>query len=195
MGGSAYGDDAEDRAEDYAGRAWQRVMRRRGAAYLLLTAAFLALVLCDWAAACAAVLWVLPLWAGLLLMTALGGELGILAVTWHEARRKPKLAVVTKGEKWQQSVDRLQQPALPPWWRMPVRSGRFRAGLAARAVYSSCFGAVIAAMAGVPAGIAAGVAYTAWCTVLGSVLGPAQARFGKVLAFTDPRNPKDTPEI
>jgi hypothetical protein len=180
--------------EEAAERAWLRVAARRGAALLLSVLAAFALVACDYVFAVIA-FWYLPALAVAVVALTMGAELGGTAATVRASRRAEKAAHVTEGEKWRATVAWYQKPPQRAWWQTRPSRLAFWRGLALRTMYSSCFGLVVGRWAGsYDAGLAAGVAYTFWCMALGAALPRTQTAFGRVLAFTDPSAPRDTPE-
>jgi hypothetical protein len=185
----------EDDAEDYATRAWLKMAMLRSAAWVGTVAGITAVVLCDYVFAVIAMAYLpWPVVAAVALV--MGMELGGLAAHIGRQRRQPKPAVVTEGEKYTATLDRIKVAQAQPYWRLGWRSGAFWRGTASRTLYSGLFGFVIAVWAGSPwAGLAAVVGYTALRVALGEYLPRSQDRVVGVLAFGDVRDRPDTPEI
>jgi hypothetical protein len=195
----AMSDSAWDEpGEDDANRVWLKLAVTRTAVYLLTVLTLLGVVVCDYVFAVIA-FWFLPGPAAGVLALAMGAELGSAAVDYRDARRADRAARPahqSEGERWSASVARMQKPPSPPWWRLSPLRGRFWLGLLSRALYSACFALVVGHWAGsADAGLAAGVLYTFWSMALGAGLPRAQLSLGRVLAFSDPSAPRDTPEI
>jgi len=188
-------EDPEETAGETAERAWLRVAARRGAALLLSVLAAFILVTGDYVFAVIA-FWYLPALAVAVVALTMGWELGGASALYHASRRAAKAAHATEGEKWQAAVAWYQKPPRRPWWQTSPARPQFWLGLALRAMYSTCFGVVIGRWAGSQEiGLAAEVVYTFWCMALGAALPRTQSAFGKVLAFSDPNAPRDTPEM
>lgn len=185
----------DEPGEDDANRVWLKLAVTRTAVYLLTV---LTLLACDYVFAVIS-FWCLPATVVGLVGLVMGAELGWGAAEYRDARRADRAARPahqSEGERWSASVARMQKPPSPPWWRLSPLRGRFWLGLLSRALYSACFGLVVGHWAGsADAGLAAGVLYTFWSMALGAGLPRAQLSLGRVLAFSDPSAPRDTPEI
>jgi hypothetical protein len=186
--------DPEDAAGELADRAYLKVVLARFLRMAAVLLAGLAVSAGDYAFGVLA-LPLLPRVLSWLLAGFIAGELclGLSGLRRDRALRRLQEAGLSSQERSAASLERMRERP-EPWWRHGARTRAFWAGAGFRAVYSACFGLVLASWTSVPAGIGTAAGYTVLILALGSQFGPSVSGWASAAAFAVDHGPRDTPE-
>jgi hypothetical protein len=191
-------EDPEGQAEALAARVYQTYLLRRAALVLLAMAGVLAYLAGDYAFGILA-LWQVSALPAAFLAGFMAADLLFSVVTVRRARRARQPAPEFPGDKMMTAIDAARRrqagdmPGQP--WQGGLRSARFWAWLATRAVYTACAVVVLTAWLGLPAGPVLGAAWCALSVALRAGVMRTLARSDEAVAFIDPRPARDTPEM
>lgn len=189
--------DPEELAEETATRAYMRVLIGKGAVMILTVGLWLAFIAGDYAFGVKA-LWLVPRPLSWLLSAFMAVEFYAMTgdqVRFRRERRRQETGR-SREERTLASVERLRErPLAVPWWRAGARSPWLWLGLVIRGVYSACAGLVLVSSFSPAAASVALVAFTAGGMIVRARVVAATAGAAGAVAFTDPRPPRDTPEM